>query len=44
MSYSNYAFKISRNLRKTLYLDCWAENIKLNINAYCVKLCAKDYL
>ena len=25
----NYAFQISRNLRKTLYLDCWAGNIKL---------------
>lgn len=25
----NYAFEISRNLRKTLYLDCWAGNIKL---------------
>lgn len=25
----NYAFQVSRNLRKTLYLDCWAGNIKL---------------
>lgn len=25
----NYAFEFSRNLGKTLYLDCWAGNIKL---------------
>ena len=25
----NYALEISRNLKRTLYLDCWAGNIKL---------------
>lgn len=25
----SYAFQVSRNLSKTLYLDCWAGNIKL---------------
>lgn len=25
----NYAFETSRNLRKILYLDCWAGNVKL---------------
>ena len=46
----NYAFKISRNLRKTLYLDCWAGNVKLkNYYSkagfdYCGDFQEKDYM